>query len=138
MPNILDFNIHFSTNDFNNLDKARLLYTSSIISPYMINKGNNYRVITANVEKGVNVLFSPKSISLPLTNAFNKQIEVYDNENSEIIIDTRDVNINKDNNTIVYSRFNANSIKTKNYTYVDKFDLHYKININKVSIEKRK
>lgn len=133
-----NYKLYFSTNDFDNLEKDRLLYTSSIISPFMVNKGNNYRVITANVNKGVNVLFSPKIISLPLANAFNKQIEVYENENSEIIIDTRDVNINKDQNTIVYSRFNAHSVNTKNYTYIDKFDLNYKININKVIIEKRK
>lgn len=128
--------LYFSTNDFDSLGKDMFIYTSTIIAPYMIYKKNNYRVIAANVNKGINVLFSPKYISKPLDN--NKKIEIIDKDNSEIIIDTRDIMIDKDKNTIIYSRFKSNEVKTDNYTYIDKFDLNYKININKVTIEKRK
>ena len=132
-----NYKLYFSTEDFDNLGKEDFIHTSSIIAPFLIDKSNNYRVITANVKKGVNVLFSPKYISKPLDNAYNKEIEIIENESPEIIIDTRDVSIDKDKNTIIYSRFNFNNIKTKNYTYVNKFDLNYKININKIIIEKR-
>lgn len=127
--------LYFSTNDFNTLGKDAFIYTSSIIAPFLINK-SNYRVITANVKKGINVLFSPKYISMPLENISDK-IEIMDSESPEIIIDTRDVIIKKDKNTIIYSRFNAEETKTKTYTYVNKFDLDYKVNVNDITIEKR-
>jgi len=129
--------LYFSTNDFGGLGKDEFIYTSSIIAPYLVNKSNNYRVITANVKKGINVLFSPKIISKPLENVKGKEIEILDNENPEIIIDTRDITINKDKNTVIYSRFNATETKTNSYTYVNKFELQYKINVNNITIEKR-
>ena len=130
--------LYFSTNDFDGLGKDSFIYTSSIIAPYLINKSKEYRVITANVKKGINVLFSPKYISKPLENINGKKIEILNIESPEIIIDTRDINIIKDKNTIIYSRFNASETKTKNYTYVSNFDLDYKINVNNIIIEKRK
>ena len=128
--------LYFSTNDFNTLGNDNFIYTSSIIAPYLIKKSKEYRVITANVRKGINVLFSPKYISKPLENISGK-IELLDSESPEIIIDTRDINIRKDKNTIIYSRFNSTETKTKSYTYVNKFELDYKININDIEIEKR-
>ena len=129
--------LYFSTKDFNTLGKDSFIYTSSIIAPFLISKSSNYRVITANVKKGVNILFSPKYITKPLENINGKEIKLLDNENPEMIIDTRDVIINKDKNTIIYSRFNSEETNTKAYTYVSKFDLDYKININNIIIEKR-
>ena len=132
-----NYKLYFSTNDFDSLGNDNFIHTSSIIAPYLINKSNNYRVITANVKKGINVLFSPKFIAKPIDSAKDKTIKIVNNESPEIIIDTRDIIINKDKNTVIYSRFKTNEIKTKDYTYIDKFDLDYKININKVTIEKR-
>ena len=132
-----NYKLYFCTNDFYSLGNDNFIHTSSIIAPYLINKSNNYRVITANVKKGINVLFSPKFIAKPIDSAKDKTIKIVNNESPEIIIDTRDIIINKDKNTVIYSRFKTNEIKTKDYTYIDKFDLDYKININKVTIEKR-
>lgn len=130
--------LYFSTNDFDSLGKDSFIYTSSIIAPYLIKKSKNYRVITANIKKGINVLFSPKYISKPLENVNGKKIEIMDNESPEIIIDTRDIIINRDKNTIIYSRYKANEVKEEDYVYIDKFNLDYKISVNNVTIEKRK
>lgn len=132
----LKYNIilNFSTEDFDNLEDNKFIYTNANISTFMINKNKNYRVITAKVNKGVNVLFSPKSLTKPI---LDKELQIIDIDNPEIILDTRDINIIKDKNTIIYSRFTANEVKEKEYTYIDRFDLNYKININKVLIEKR-
>ena len=132
-----NYKLYFSTNDFDNLGNKDFIHTSSIISPYLINKSNNYRVITANVKKGINVLFSPKYISKPIDLLVDKEIKIMENESPEIILDTRDIIINKDKHTTIYSRFKAESIEENNYTYIDKFDLDYKISVNKVLIEKR-
>ena len=135
---ILKYNTHlyYGTNDFDNFDKKRLIRTSMIISPYMSLKTNNYKTITFNVNKGINVLYSPYTVKLPLSNAYNKEIELL-NINSDIIIDTSDIKMIKDNNTIIYSKFKSNLVNSENYSYVDKFDLNYKININKIFVEKR-
>lgn len=132
----LKYNIilNFSTEDFDNLEDNKFIYTNANISTFMINKNKNYRVITAKVNKGVNVLFSPISLTKPI---LDKELQIIDIDNPEIILDTRDINIIKDKNTIIYSRFTANEVKEKEYTYIDRFDLNYKININKVLIEKR-
>lgn len=132
----LKYNIilNFSTEDFDNLEDNKFIYTNANISTFMINKNKNYRVITAKVNKGVNVLFSPKSLTKPI---LDKELQIIDIDNPEIILDSRDINIIKDKNTIIYSRFTANEVKEKEYTYIDRFDLNYKININKVLIEKR-
>ena len=129
--------LYFGCNDFDSLGKDKFILTSTIISPYLTNNGKNYRVISADVKEGINVLYSPKVITLPNRNAYNQQIEVNDIDNPEIIIDTRDIKINKDDNLIVYSRFKSHMEHNDDYTYVDSFDMDYKINISKVIIEKR-
>jgi len=129
--------LYFAVNDFENLGKETFIHTSTIIAPYMLNKKGNYRVITAKVKKGTYVLYCPYYLALPINNAYNQEISIMDKVNSEIIIDTRDIFINKDKNTVVYSRFKPHTINSKGITIVDKFDLDYKININTVTIEKR-
>ena len=132
-----DINLYFSTNDFDTLGKETFIRTSSIISPYMINKKGNYRVISAKVKKGVYALYSPYYLALPSKNSYNQEISIMDKDNNEIIIDTRDVYINKDKNTLVYTRFKSHTYNDDDITIVDKCDVDYKININKVIIEKR-
>ncbi|MBR1417303.1 MAG: hypothetical protein IJ572_05795 [Bacilli bacterium] len=132
-----NFKLYFSTNDINSLDKNMFIFTSSIIAPYMQQKSGTYRVITADCKKNINVLYSPKYVVIPTNDTYNKRIEVLDYDNLDIFLDTRDININKDSNTIIYTRFKSNLVKTNKYTYVDKFSVNYKININKVIIEKR-
>jgi hypothetical protein len=122
--------LYFTVNDIDNVDKEKIITTSSIISPYM-NSNNKNRIICANVKKGINILYSPKYLSI-----LDNNIEIVDN-NSELLLDTRDVNILVDENTIIYTRFKSKIEKADKYSYVDKFDVNYKLSINKAIIEKR-
>ncbi len=125
--------LYFSTTDFDNLGTFNFIKTSSFIAPYMYNSNNkNYRVINAHVKKGVYVLYCPIKLTLS-----KNSIELLDIENTEIYIDTRDISFNKENNVVLYSRFKKNIINSKKYSYVNSFDVDYKISINKVIIEKR-
>ena len=87
--------------------------------------------------KGINVLFAPKYLKLPVANAFNQGIELIDEVNPQIILDCKDLIINKENGIIVLSKFKNNIIQREDYSYVNAFNVSYKLNINKVSIEKR-
>ena len=129
---ILKHNIklYFKVDNFDKIDENKIITTSSIIAPLM-NYSNN-RVIYAKVLKGVNVLFSPKYLTINQNN-----IEIVENINSEILLDTKDIKINKDENMITYSRFKSHFVDSLDYKYIDKYEINYKININKVVIEKR-
>ena len=122
--------LFFTVSDINNIDKEKIITTSSIISPYM-NSNNKNRIICANVKKGINILYSPKYL-----NILDNKLEEIDNK-SELLLDTRDINIMTDENTIIYTRFKSNIVKTEKYSYIDKYDVNYKLNINKAIIEKR-
>ena len=129
--------LYFSTDNFDSLGKDKFIVTSSIIAPYMIQKSGNYRVISAKVDKGIQVLFAPHKIVMPLDNAYDKRIELSYDKNPEIILDAKDIIINKEKCMIVYSRFKNDLVCLENYSYVENFEVKYKININKVKIEKR-
>ena len=122
--------LFFTVSDINNIDKEKIITTSSIISPYM-NSNNKNRIICANVKKGINILYSPKYL-----NILDNKLEEIDNK-SELLLDTRDINIITDENTIIYTRFKSNIVKEEKYSYIDKYDVNYKISINKAIIEKR-
>jgi hypothetical protein len=130
--------LYTATNDFDTLGNDALLNFSNSIDTYIINKKNNYRVIVANIKKGTNVLMAPYYLKIPIADAFNQAIEIIDEPNPIIIIDTKDININKDSNVIIFSHFLANLVTQKDYTYVDDFKINYKVNISKIDIEKRK
>ena len=104
--------------------------TSSIIAPYM-NSNNKNRIVCANVKKGINILYSPQYL-----NILDNKLELIDNK-SELLLDTRDIQISTDENTIIYTRFKSNIIKKEEYSYIDKYDVNYKLTINKAIIEKR-
>jgi hypothetical protein len=129
--------LYTATDNFDNLGNDALLTFSNTIDTYIINKKNNYRIIMANVKKGINVLTAPYYLKLPLANAFNQSIELTDEPNPIIIMDTKDIKINKDSNVIIFSHFIANLVTKKDYTYVDDFKVNYKVNISKIDIEKR-
>ena len=128
--------LYFDTNNFDELGKDQFIFTASNMSNFMNYSGNN-RIIIANVMKGINVLFAPKYLKLPVANAFNQGIELIDEVNPQIILDCKDLIINKENGIIVLSKFKNNIIQREDYSYVNAFNVSYKLNINKVSIEKR-
>ena len=123
------------TNNLDSINDMKLITTSSIISPFMTQTKKDNKVICAKVEKGINILYSPKALILPTVN--EDIIEVIDKDNFDIILDTSDIKIKSDNNTIIYTKFKYNIVNEKEYSYVDKYDVNYKININNVLIEKR-
>ena len=84
------------------------------------------------MHKGINILYSPSYL-----NILDNKIELVDN-NSELLLDTRDINIIIDDNTIIYTRFKSNIIKEEKYSYIDKYETNYKLSINKAIIEKGK
>ena len=129
--------LYFSTNEMDDINKKKLIVTSTFIAPYMINKGGNYKAIAANVKKGISVLFSPKYISLPPVSAYSKKIKLMEKYQPDIILDTGDITINNDFNTITYSRFKTHIVKEDEFSYVDSVETDYKIKISKVMIEKR-
>ena len=123
--------LFFTTPDLESLDKQKIITTSSIIAPYM-NSNNRNKIICANVKSGINILYSPNYL-----NILDDKLELIDN-NSELLLDTRDINIIKDETAICYTRFKSNIVKEEKYSYINKYDVNYKIYINKVYIEKRK
>lgn len=130
--------LYFAVNSLDDLDKDHFIVTSAIISPYLIKKNNDYSVLSCNVKKGIAVLFAPHTISIPADNAYSKVIELNYDKTPEIILDTKDLIFNKDKNTIIYSKFKSNNVTKDDYVYVDNFEEKFKVNINKVLIEKRK
>ena len=62
--------------------KDQFIFTASNMSNFMNYSGNN-RIIIANVMKGINVLFAPKYLKLPVANAFNQGIELIDEVNPQ-------------------------------------------------------
>ena len=131
-----NFKLYFDTNNFDELGKDQFIFTASNMSNFMNYSGKN-RIIIANVMKDINVLFAPKYLKLPVANAFNQGIELIDEVNPQIILDCKDLNINKENGIIVLSKFKNNIIQREDYSYVNAFNVSYKLNINKVTIEKR-
>ena len=124
--------LFFGINDINLLDKIKFIHTKGTITSFMLNKGNGYKVLVANVDKGINCLVSPFYIKIEDNN-----ILLIEDLNPEIIINRKDVLINVDNNDIIFTRFKTNIVETPNYNYVDDFSVNYKIIINKIKIEKR-
>ena len=122
--------VFFIVSDLDNINKEKIITTSSTISPYM-NSNNKNRVISARLKKGINILYSPKYL-----NILDNKLELIDNK-VELLLDTRDINIILDDNIITYTRFKSNIVKEEDYSYIDKYDVNYKININKAIIEKR-
>ena len=122
--------VFFTVSDLDNINKEKIITTSSTISPYM-NSNNKNRVISARLKKGINILYSPKYL-----NILDNKLELIDNK-GELLLDTRDINIILDDNIITYTRFKSNIVKEEDYSYIDKYDVNYKININKAIIEKR-
>ena len=122
--------VFFTVSDLENINKEKIITTSSTISPYM-NSNNKNRVISARLKKGINILYSPKYL-----NILDNKLELIDNK-GELLLDTRDINIILDDNIITYTRFKSNIVKEEDYSYIDKYDINYKININKAIIEKR-
>ena len=122
--------VFFTVSDLDNINKEKIITTSSTISPY-INSNNKNRVISARLKKGINILYSPKYL-----NILDNKLELIDNK-GELLLDTRDINIILDDNIITYTRFKSNIVKEEDYSYIDKYDVNYKININKAIIEKR-
>jgi hypothetical protein len=122
--------VFFIVSDLENINKEKIITTSSTISPYM-NSNNKNRVISARLKKGINILYSPKYL-----NILDNKLELIDNK-GELLLDTRDINIILDDNIVTYTRFKSNIVKEEDYSYIDKYDINYKININKAIIEKR-
>jgi hypothetical protein len=122
--------VFFIVSDLDNINKEKIITTSSTISPYM-NSNNKNRVISARLKKGINILYSPKYL-----NILDNKLELIDNK-GELLLDTRDINIILDDNIVTYTRFKSNIVKEEDYSYIDKYDINYKININKAIIEKR-
>jgi len=122
--------VFFTVSDLENINKEKIITTSSTISPY-INSNNKNRVISARLKKGINILYSPKYL-----NILDNKLELIDNK-GELLLDTRDINIILDDNIVTYTRFKSNIVKEEDYSYIDKYDINYKININKAIIEKR-
>ena len=122
--------VYFTVSDLENINKEKIITTSSTISPYM-NSNNKNRVISARLKKGINILYSPKYL-----NILDNKLELIDNK-GELLLDTRDINIILDDNIVTYTRFKSNIVKEEDYSYIDKYDINYKININKAIIEKR-
>ena len=121
--------LYFTVNDIDNIKKEKIIATSSTINPYM-NLNNKNRVVDAYVGENINILYSPKYI-----NILDNKLELISNK-SELLLDVRDIKIIKDDNVTTYTRFKSNIVKEKNYTYIDKFEVNYKIHISKVFIEK--
>ena len=121
--------LFFIVKDVNNINKERIITTSNTINSF-ISPNNKNTVISANVKKGINILYSPKYL-----NVLDDKLELIDNK-AELILDTRDIKIILDDNKTTYTRFKSNIIKKENYSYIDKYDINYKININKANIEK--
>lgn len=128
--------LYFETKNFDDLGKDQFIFTTSSIANY-IYKDNVSRLIIANLRSGVNLLFSPKYLKLPISNAFNQKIELVDEVNPQIILDCKDIIINKMDNVIILSKFDENIVTEDSYKYVDNFKLNFKVNISKIMIEKR-
>ena len=131
-----NFKLYFDTNNFNNLNNDKFIFTSNNINNFMNYKTNN-RIIIANIKSEINVLFAPLYLKLPITNAYNQEIELIDEVNPQVILDCKDIIINEDNGVIILSKFKGNIINREDYSYVNNFTINYKFNINKVMIEKR-
>lgn len=129
--------LYFDIKNIDDLGKDRFIFTSCSISNFVY-KNNKSRVIMANIYKGLNVLFSPKYLKLPIPNAYNQKMELIDEVNPQIILDSKDILIHKGDNVTILSKFNENIVTEKDYKYVDAFNLDYKVNISKLLIEKRK
>jgi hypothetical protein len=129
-------NLYFSTTDINTINKETFINMSNNIGQFINNNGNN-RIIIANISQNINVLFSPKIIELPVSNINNQKIAIIEDQNAEITIDLKDVQIIKDNNNTIFANYKSNMVKLESYTYVNSFNLNYTVNINRIKIEKR-
>ena len=98
---------------------------------------NNYQVLACDVNKGINVLFSPTYVKLPSINAYNQSIELVNEPNPSIILDNKDISvIIKDEDNYI-SKFKGNLNTKLDYSYVNDFKLDFKVKVRNARIEKR-
>ena len=124
--------LYSSIDNINRIEDIKIFKTSGNISSYMLNKGNDYKILVFSVKKGVNILLSPFYLRIN-----NDKIELMDDKNPNILLNHNDVNLNILESDFVITKFKSNLIKKIDYSYVNKFDISFKVNVCKIRIEKR-
>lgn len=124
--------LYSCTDDINELEEKKLIKASNNISTYMQNKSSNYKVLVLSVKKSVNVLLS--AFYLKIT---DDKIELVEDKNPDILFNNNDVNLTLLDDNFVFTKFKSDIVSTNDYSYVNKFDINFKVNISKVIIEKR-
>ena len=124
--------LYSNIDNINYINKNKFIICSGNINSYIQNRGSDYKILILNVKKDVNVLLSPMYLKLD-----GDKIILDEDVNPKIIINTSNIDLTVDDNVIVLSKFKSNLINKKDYKYVNKFDLNYKVGINKVIVEKR-
>lgn len=127
---------YFLSSNADNLVKDRLIKVSSNVNDFITGVHNeNSKIIVIDIDKGVKVLYSPKTIIIPYEEA-EKKIKYKPSINENIVIDLNNNVVENLGHEKIVSRYYSNILNLGDYEMVNELNLVQKNSFVDVIIKK--